>query len=191
MVPASSGDGVRGNVWSGTVLDNSITQLGTKMTGLSIDEEAKRNFLSDHKDKMQPFADVDDSSDDFLLTAQGGLKGTSKPIFYRVRLNENKVWGPKGATPLTKDNLKGFTYKMSFAVRSENEISSPSNFIILIFSYHIAPNFCLFDFTKVWICNQGNKRGAGHQVRQEAVESSFACTEASSYNDGWKEIHSS
>jgi hypothetical protein len=130
MVPASSGDGVRGNVWSGTVLDNSITQLGTKMAGLSIDEEAKRNFLSDHKDKMQPFADVDDLSDDFLLTAQGGLKGTSKPIFYRVRLNENKVWGPKGATPLTKDNLKGFTYQMSFAVRSEKEISSPSNFII-------------------------------------------------------------
>ena len=117
MVPAGQSDGVRGNVFSGTVLDHSIMQLGTQMDGLSIDEATMRNIPSNSEGRMQLFPLKDESCDDFLLTAQGGLKGTSKPIFYRVRLNENKVWGPTGATPLTKDTLEKCTYQMSFMVR--------------------------------------------------------------------------
>ncbi|KAL7553376.1 hypothetical protein ACHAWF_016729 [Thalassiosira exigua] len=108
------GDGRSGNVFSGTCLDHSILQLDTKMTGLSIDEEAQSNIESTSNGKMQVFSEVDNSSDDFLLTAHGGLKGTSKPINYLIRLNENKIWGPAGATPLTKDNIKKCTYQMSF-----------------------------------------------------------------------------
>ena len=54
---------------------------------------------------------------DHLLTAQGGMKGTSKPIYYRVLLNENAFWGPHDGTgevtPLTKENLELCTYHMS------------------------------------------------------------------------------
>lgn len=73
IVPTSGG-GVRGNVHSGTVLDHSIMLLGTKK---------KHNIPIASEDKMQLFPPVNNSCDDFFLTAQGGLKGTSKPVYYR------------------------------------------------------------------------------------------------------------
>lgn len=50
----------------------------------------------------------------FLLTAQGGLKGTSKPVFYRVIWNENFLFPVQNGTSLTKDLLTKLTYCMSF-----------------------------------------------------------------------------
>jgi len=44
----------------------------------------------------------------FLLTAQGGLKGTSKPMLYTCLTNENQSSG------LDKDKLKKLTYDLSF-----------------------------------------------------------------------------
>ena len=83
IVPTSGG-GVKGNVHSGTVLDDhSIMLLGTKMAGLSIVEEVKRNIPSVSQGKMQLFPQANNSCEDFFLTAQGGLKGTSKPVYYR------------------------------------------------------------------------------------------------------------
>jgi eukaryotic translation initiation factor 2C len=58
-----------------------------------------------------------DSNDtfDFLLTPQGGLKGTSKPIYYRVLLNENaKRPADFDGSPLTKEKLPQLTYHMAF-----------------------------------------------------------------------------
>lgn len=43
---------------------------------------------------------------DFLLTAQGGLKGTSKPVFYRELLNENGS--------LTPEVLQSVVFGLSF-----------------------------------------------------------------------------
>ena len=51
---------------------------------------------------------------DFLLTSHGGLMGTSKPIYYRVLLNENYFWGPVGGTALTCNMLQECTYHMSW-----------------------------------------------------------------------------
>ena len=51
-----------------------------------------------------------DGSFDFLLTPQGGLKGTSKPMLYRVILNENVA----GRERLTRDDIYNMTYRMAF-----------------------------------------------------------------------------
>ena len=99
-------------------------QLGTKMNGLSTNEDLKDETPTSTQGKMQLFPQADHSSDDFLLTAQGGLKGTSKPMYYRVRLNENKIWGPQGGTPLTKEDIERCTYQMSFMVSSINGMAS-------------------------------------------------------------------
>jgi hypothetical protein len=63
---------------------------------------------------MQLF-ELSDGGFDFLLVAHGGLKGTSKPIFYRTILNENFVWRKnEDSTPLTKEMLQQCTYCMAF-----------------------------------------------------------------------------
>lgn len=49
---------------------------------------------------------------DFLLISHGGLKGTSKAIYYRVLLNENYFWGPAEGSALTRDMLEICTYHM-------------------------------------------------------------------------------
>jgi len=49
------------------------------------------------------------------MTSQGGLKGTSKPIYYRVLLNENAIWkASENCTPLTKEMLQTCTYYQSY-----------------------------------------------------------------------------
>ena len=64
---------------------------------------------------MELFESVKDDGFDFFLTAQGGLKGTSKPVYYRVLLNENYVWKPTSGkgSPLTADMIKKVTFAMS------------------------------------------------------------------------------
>lgn len=49
------------------------------------------------------------------MCSLGGLKGTSKPIYYRVILNENAVWKPDAhASPLSREILQMITYHMAF-----------------------------------------------------------------------------
>ena len=81
VVPANPTDGINGNVPSGTLVKNSIACSGA----------------------------VDDQFD-FLLTPQGGLKGTSKPMYYRVLTNENK---------LSRDDLHNLVYCMAFQCKSK------------------------------------------------------------------------
>jgi hypothetical protein len=102
------------NVHSGTVVDHTITELGA----LKIQDDVPDDFIDQLKDKSKVLfpSSSASSSYDFLLTAQGGLKGTSKPMYYRVRLNENANWGPSksNVTPLTKETLENCTYHMSY-----------------------------------------------------------------------------
>lgn len=56
-------------------------------------------------DVIVAFSNVD-IGNDFLLTAQGGLKGTSKPVYYRVLIKEDDV--------LTRDVLQAVVYGLSF-----------------------------------------------------------------------------
>ncbi|KAL7521041.1 hypothetical protein ACHAWX_005735 [Stephanocyclus meneghinianus] len=116
IVPAQDSDGYqvgRGgvNVHSGTMIDdNTIMELGTLLKITDDDTASVRELNSPRKVYFGPPS----PSYDFLLTAQGGLKGTSKPIYYRVRLNENAVWGPRGCTALTKENIANCTHQMCY-----------------------------------------------------------------------------
>lgn len=63
-------------------------------------------------DVIMPFSgmklETSGDSSDFFLTAQGGLKGTSKAVQYRVLLNENKA-------TLTPEVLRSLVFGLSFA----------------------------------------------------------------------------
>ena len=89
VVPADERNSVKNNVHSGTVLSGDQLQI-LSGTGLN--------------------------ASSFLLTAQGGLKGTSKPVLYRTLLNENEYHRPsnQAATPLTREKLERLVYHMSF-----------------------------------------------------------------------------
>lgn len=69
--------------YSGTVVDHpSVLELGTLLQ-ISDDDVTSIQALNDTNKRS--FGASEDNYD-FLLTAQGGLKGTSKPVYYRVRL---------------------------------------------------------------------------------------------------------
>jgi ribosomal protein S17 len=80
VVPSIASRAVNKNVPSGTCVDNVI----------------------------MPFAKMGLAEDplSFLLTAQGGLKGTSKPVFYRMLLNQNGS--------LTREVLESVVFGLSF-----------------------------------------------------------------------------
>jgi hypothetical protein len=68
-------------------------------------------------DRRFPLTENVPSSFVLILKAPGGLKGTSKPVYYRVLLNDNLTIKPLGSdlgTPLTKFELEKMTYHMSF-----------------------------------------------------------------------------
>lgn len=67
------------NVPSGTCVDHTITSY---MDGQNMAVEWPTAPSRDPDVRI--FEQRESSGFDFLLTAQGGLKGTSKPIFYRV-----------------------------------------------------------------------------------------------------------
>jgi hypothetical protein len=67
----------------------------------------------------------EDGSFSFLLTAQGGLKGTSKPMFYRCIVNENReipvrFTGRQGITGLDSDSLISLAYDLSYQCKCMN-----------------------------------------------------------------------
>jgi hypothetical protein len=63
-------------------------------------------------DEIESYESQDQANKDFLLTAHGGLKGTSKPVFYRVIVNENRMGDNRRSeeTPL----MQSIVYEMSF-----------------------------------------------------------------------------
>lgn len=111
------------NVWSGTTVDDPkvmpFQAEGVNVQGPSSDKlpSEKRGVPDERHPAVNVFQNVE-KYNDFLLTAQQGLKGTSKPVFYRVVLNENLRYRPDGnptvATALTKEKLQKLVYLMSF-----------------------------------------------------------------------------
>jgi len=96
------------NVFSGTCVDSTI------MSPTATQLNATRNVDRDAT-KFTLFEESNSEGYDFLLTAHGGLKGTSKPVYYRTILNENAVWKVDGpCTPLTREKLQLATYHQSF-----------------------------------------------------------------------------
>ena len=104
---SSSGRGGKNsNVFSGTCVDDTIVNFKSSLT--ITDDNITHPSL-------QLFSDVDDSGRSFVLTAQGGLKGTSKPIIYTWLENENlRYFNESGTTPLEKEKLEWLTYHMSY-----------------------------------------------------------------------------
>jgi hypothetical protein len=63
----------------------------------------------------------------YYLIAQGGLKGTSKPVKHIVILNENENV-VKGRNGLTLQNLMNCTYQMCFKYPTATKVRT-NNFI--------------------------------------------------------------
>ena len=93
------------------------------MSGTCVNDERIMHYFV----RLQPEVDsaddvrVDEPCSDFLLTAQRGLKGTSKPVFYRVILNENLYCRPHASSArnatsaLTRDVLQSLAFPLTMA----------------------------------------------------------------------------
>ena len=62
------------------MIDNAIMELGT------IQAIPNEDLSSIQGDPEKAFFGLQGDGYDFLLVPQGGLKGTSKPVLYRIRL---------------------------------------------------------------------------------------------------------
>ena len=80
-------------------------------------------ILSGEQLQILSFTGLNASS--FLLTAHGGLKGTSKPVLYRTLLNENEMHRPSSdaETPLTQEELQRLIYHMSFQYTTATKVN--------------------------------------------------------------------
>lgn len=97
-------------------------------SGTCIDHTIVDNSVGNSNTTMIPQGCIRFSTDetlfDIVLTAQGGLKGTSKPFVHRVILNENAEYGPcDGTTPLTKTLFQEATYHMSYQYSTATKVS--------------------------------------------------------------------
>ena len=132
------------NVPSGTVVDSKIMGFRNGMD-LSSDNSGETTTRLSDGTSLQVFSSTRQDSIDFLLTAQGGLKGTSKPVYYRCLLNENSVYGVDGypeAKPLSKRMLEKITYHMAFQCESiESCLAAEYNNMLcdLYFVFFFAP----------------------------------------------------
>ena len=110
IVPSEPSAGRKENVWSGTCVDEDIMPFPCS-------QEFENYSVVPNGIELRVFENTNEACNDFLLTAQGALKGTSKPVFYRVILNENLRFKPDtnpDATPLTRKTTQNIVYAMSF-----------------------------------------------------------------------------
>lgn len=119
IVPSDRNAGEK-NVFSGTCVDEQVID---NLAGMSLHGN-DRTSISDMQNRGYLYSEPEGSGYDFLLTAHGGLKGTSKPVQYRIILNENAVFRPNNpnATPLTKSKLEQATYEMSFQYSTATKV---------------------------------------------------------------------
>lgn len=122
IVPANpERDGARGrangpaNVPSGVCVDDHIVDAPTTSVTGDIPTEAQMRL--NNPNRVTLLIDNDPGGYDFILVAHGSGLGTSKPVHYRVLLNENAVlmagYGTN-STRLSRDVLENLTYHMSF-----------------------------------------------------------------------------
>lgn len=128
IVPANPREGNKNNVWSGTCVDATLID---KVDSLSLD-----NSPIDGKNAvMEPllYSEPGGGGYDFLLTAQGGLKGTSKPVHYRIIWNENAVHHQRtGGSCLSKEKLEFATYEMSYQYSTATKVRKSMTLSILV-----------------------------------------------------------
>jgi eukaryotic translation initiation factor 2C len=109
-------DGVRGkgvfNVPSGSCIDDVIIDSPPENVYGEIDKDRMR---LNNPNKVTCFSEPGSDGFDFILVAHGSGLGTSKPVHYRVLLNENAVLkANENCTPLTRDILEILTNQMSY-----------------------------------------------------------------------------
>lgn len=109
IVPADPREGNKNNVWSGTCVDKTLMD---QIERLGLDDCPVDGKRMDMEPRL--YSEPGSGGYDFLLTAQGGLKGTSKPVHYRIIWNENAVHQKGNGSCLTKEKLEIATYEMSF-----------------------------------------------------------------------------
>lgn len=149
------------NVDSGTVVDSIIMGFRSGMD-LSKDSSAEPIVTQCGREYLELFSDQSDSSFDFLLTAQGGLKGTSKPVYYRVLINENSVFKVKGfpqATQLTKQTIEKMTYHMAFQCESDAVwmlTTGSASYVLSSFLPHLR-----------WYRNKGTSEGSSDPLQRK------------------------
>ena len=143
------------NVPSGTVIDSMITSFrnGMKLSTENVVPIKGRSFrrTTTITSQISPGFNMnrDKGGYDFYLIPQAGRIGTSRPVHYRVLLNENSINKPIGftkqgqqqhgmatATELTRDNLENLTYSMSFLYGSA--ACAPRKIPILRYSEKLA-----------------------------------------------------
>ena len=69
--------------------------------------------------------------DSFYLVAQGGMKGTSKPVKYVVHVNENSAPVDGRSTGLTLQNLIECTFYMAWKYPSATKVSLCCNGLLI------------------------------------------------------------
>ncbi len=130
VVPANANEGAtRGysgvsNVHSGTCVDTTIID---KLANLQVTPDISDQRQEYENQGYTCYSEPNGNGYDFLLTAHGAGLGTSKPVHYRIILNENAVLCPQGtgATPLTKEKLEQLTYEMSFQYSTATKVRLP------------------------------------------------------------------
>eukprot|EP00934_Nitzschia_sp_Nitz4_P008004 Nitzschia sp. Nitz4//scaffold142_size57810//28581//32540//NITZ4_006496-RA/size57810-augustus-gene-0.23-mRNA-1//1//CDS//3329536391//7994//frame0 len=128
IVPDSFQNSVRGNVPSGTFIDDGF--------GDSI-EQGESGF-------------------EILITPQGGLKGTSKPMMYQCIVNENK--------DLTKQLLSKVIYDMSFQYGTATK--SPRKVPVLLYSDKIANRAMKYGGTLASVLQYGEQYEISEDSRE-------------------------
>ena len=88
--------------------------------------------------------------DSFYLVAQGGMKGTSKPVKYVVHVNENSAPVDGRSTGLTLENLIECTFYMAWKYPSATKVCFCCNGLLfdqLVFMRVNCNVFSLFYFS--------------------------------------------
>ena len=99
------------NVPSGTCVDSDKLLVPTNDAVKQHENQLRKGGV---REGLQLYGSTSKVSNDFFLVSQGGLKGTSNGVFYRVILNENGIFHSAKATPLTGDVLQRLVYSLSF-----------------------------------------------------------------------------
>lgn len=125
IVPSGPDAGTR-NVPSGTILTSRTT--GVKVS---------RNVPAQGSTPVTLYTTDQEPCSDFYLISHGGLKGTSRSVYYRVLFNENAVFRPsREASQLTSDVLQRITFLMSFQYSTATK--SPRLIPVLLYSSRLA-----------------------------------------------------